>query len=308
LFIDDLDRCKPEYVVELLEGILTIFYDVPVTYLVAADREWVSESFQEIYKDLSPTLGYPGRPLGYLFAEKIFAVAAPLVPPNPLAWERYWRSVLEGQSHGEVPVSVMRDAEIRLGASNATAAIDAVASLEESDGSVEARALREVAAVKVAEAATTGEFDHVLQEFLPLTDHNPRSLKRLRNGYAVNLISGLVSGVAISSGGIAQDGLIRWTIITLRWPRLANYLIVNPETVQSLSDGATLELPDELAPLAKDPDVKRVMAGDVAGKPSTFAEWWRSQYMDAGNNPDAGAPPPPSPDSSLTDPAGAPRL
>jgi hypothetical protein len=173
-----------------------------------------------------------------------------------------------------------------LGAGTATAAIDAVASLEESDASEHARALREVAAVKVAEAATSGEFDHVLQEFLPLSDHNPRSLKRLRNAYAVNLISGLVSGVALSSGGIAQDGLIRWTIITLRWPRFANYLLDNPETVLDLSDEAPPEVPEELAPLTKDPDVKRVLSGDVAGKPSTFMEWWQSQYPDTDSEDD----------------------
>lgn len=48
VFIDDLDRCQAAYVVELLEGIQTIFDDAPVTHLVAADREWVSESFQEV--------------------------------------------------------------------------------------------------------------------------------------------------------------------------------------------------------------------------------------------------------------------
>ena len=37
IFIDDLDRCDSEFVVELLEGIQTLFREAPVTYVVAAD-------------------------------------------------------------------------------------------------------------------------------------------------------------------------------------------------------------------------------------------------------------------------------
>src|SRR5262249_40517777 len=37
IFIDDLDRCRPEYVVDLLEGIQTSFRDENVAYVVSAD-------------------------------------------------------------------------------------------------------------------------------------------------------------------------------------------------------------------------------------------------------------------------------
>jgi hypothetical protein len=38
IFIDDLDRCESAYVVELLEGIQTLFREAPVIFVVAADH------------------------------------------------------------------------------------------------------------------------------------------------------------------------------------------------------------------------------------------------------------------------------
>ena len=50
--IDNLDRCRAEYVVELLEGIQTLLRDpqasrdLPrVAFVVAADREWLCDSY-----------------------------------------------------------------------------------------------------------------------------------------------------------------------------------------------------------------------------------------------------------------------
>src|SRR5919204_60121 len=53
IFIDDLDRCRSDYVVELLEGIQTLFVTSQVTYVVAADRGWLCESYAKIYEDFA---------------------------------------------------------------------------------------------------------------------------------------------------------------------------------------------------------------------------------------------------------------
>lgn len=70
VFIDDLDRCEKSYVVELLEGIQTLFRGVPITFVVAADRKWICGSFESVNSDFSAEIGVPGRPLSYLFLEK----------------------------------------------------------------------------------------------------------------------------------------------------------------------------------------------------------------------------------------------
>src|SRR5262249_6573502 len=67
IFIDDMDRCRPEYVVDLLEGIQTSFRDENVAYVVSADRAWIKSSFEARYSALSHAVGDVSQPLGYLF-------------------------------------------------------------------------------------------------------------------------------------------------------------------------------------------------------------------------------------------------
>src|SRR5918999_870297 len=94
IFVDDLDRCQAKYVVELLEGIQTLFKDVPVTYVVAADREWLCQSYAEEYKVFCESTGQPGRPLGYLFLEKTFQLSAPLPSLSVNAQRDYLQGLL----------------------------------------------------------------------------------------------------------------------------------------------------------------------------------------------------------------------
>jgi len=93
VLIDDLDRCKGPYVVELLEGIQTLFRDVPVTYVVAADRDWLSDSYAAEYRKFVSAADEPGRPLGYLFLEKTFQISAQL-PPVSARLEEFWSRLL----------------------------------------------------------------------------------------------------------------------------------------------------------------------------------------------------------------------
>jgi hypothetical protein len=171
VFVDDLDRCQPSYVVELLEGIQTIFTDVPVTYLVAADREWVGESFGEQYHGFGEVMGRPGRPLGYLFLEKTFAVSAPLPRPGPAAQRRYRAAVLAG-SDGEQAITpeARADAYRLVGEASVEDAVAAAASLDATDGSARARAVREAAAARVADAILEGDEDQVLRSYLDLAE------------------------------------------------------------------------------------------------------------------------------------------
>jgi hypothetical protein len=90
VLIDDLDRCKGPYVVELLEGVQTLFRDQPVAYVVAADRDWLSDSYQTEYGDFVSASDEPGRPLGYLFLEKTFQMSVTLPAPSGTARDSFW--------------------------------------------------------------------------------------------------------------------------------------------------------------------------------------------------------------------------
>ncbi|HEV7762338.1 MAG TPA: P-loop NTPase fold protein [Acidimicrobiales bacterium] len=266
VFIDDLDRCQPAYVVELLEGIQTIFKDAPVTYLVAADREWVSESFQQVYADLGPVMDRPGRPLGYLFLEKTFAVSAPLPRPSPEAQQRYWRSVLTGGGPEMAAITTddRRAAEAELAQASPEDAARRAADLSSTDLSGGARALREKAAIKLAEAVVSGEQDHVLVPYLPLLEPNPRALKRLRNAYAIAAM-GRFASLDIATTDEDVDALVRWTILTLRWPRLARRLTDQPRGLPAILDPNGPAPDDDLGPLHDDEDLRHLLQTPVRG-------------------------------------------
>jgi KAP family P-loop domain len=93
VMIDDLDRCKGPYVVELLEGIQTLFRDVPLAFAVAADRDWLADSYADEYATFVSSGTEPGRPLGYLFLEKTFQISAGLPPVGPQL-DRFWNRLL----------------------------------------------------------------------------------------------------------------------------------------------------------------------------------------------------------------------
>jgi hypothetical protein len=43
--------------------------------VVAADRQWICASFEKEYEAFGKSIGEPGRPLGYLFLDKMFQVS-----------------------------------------------------------------------------------------------------------------------------------------------------------------------------------------------------------------------------------------
>jgi hypothetical protein len=95
IFIDDLDRCRAEYVVELLAGIQTAFRHNRVFYVVAADRGWIRASFEASYDKFAKSVGSVGQPLGYLFLEKIFQLSMPLPGMGKDIREKYIKWLLK---------------------------------------------------------------------------------------------------------------------------------------------------------------------------------------------------------------------
>lgn len=79
ILVDNLDRCRADYVVELLEGVQTLLKqadptrDLPlVVYLVAADQAWLCDSYLQTYEQFGETTQQVGRPFGLAFLDKIF--------------------------------------------------------------------------------------------------------------------------------------------------------------------------------------------------------------------------------------------
>jgi hypothetical protein len=266
VLIDDLDRCKGPYVVELLEGIQTLFRDQPVAYVVAADREWLSDAYQEEYRDFVSAADEPGRPLGYLFLEKTFQMSVTLPAPVGDARDAFWdRLIRPGDGVDRAELAEARkqaDADFA-----GLASEDAIRrKLVEEPGSTpaEVQARREAAAVQLATPAAAKEAEHALRDFTGLLDPNPRAMKRLVNAYGIARGIETLGGDNLAGGSVAQQQTALWTILSLRWPRLADHLAGTPGDVALVGDaGAVLDsVPESLRPLFRDQRVVDVVTGD----------------------------------------------
>jgi hypothetical protein len=157
-----------------------------------------------------------------------------------------------------------------------------VVGLSSADMTGPARALRERAAIKLAESVEGGAHDHVLGPYMRLMEPNPRALKRLRNAYAVAALARFASlDVTTDEGDV--DSLIRWTILTLRWPTLANRVVEVPRLLGRIaqpapSDDLAADLGKDLAPLADDSDLGHLLHDPVAGTQPLLADWVVSEF------------------------------
>jgi hypothetical protein len=280
VFIDDLDRCRADYVVDLLEGIQTSFRHKNVAYIVAADRNWLKASFEARYGTVfGGAVGNAGQPLGYLFLEKIFQVSTPIPGMGEAIRAAYWSKLLKpivgtqlvGQASNGIPqlssAEAKRDfdndveakrADLRSQHGDQLTANTVASILTESTTAAERAAiLLELNASPAAEK----EARHLLEQFTDLLPENPRVMKRMINAFAMRQAIGLLEGSRISSAMLA-----RWTILEQRYPALADVLIANPEWTQQITekieDTNRERLPPALIPFANS-DVIRAIIGEA---------------------------------------------
>jgi hypothetical protein len=268
VMIDDLDRCKGPYVVELLEGIQTLFREIPVTYVIAADRDWLADSYADEYASFVSVSGEPGRPVGYLFLEKTFQISTGL-PQATNRIDAFWERILRSPTvPGEHDIE-----QARLAAADALSGLppDAVRrEVVDNPGNTvaEIQARREVVAVEMVSERAQQANTHTLQPFRPLlgNDPNPRTMKRLVNAYGIARGIETLQGVNLEDDHLREQETALWTILSLRWPKLSTYLAHYPDRLTEI--GATKpagDIPAGLQPLFTDPEVLSVVQGDADG-------------------------------------------
>lgn len=257
IFIDDLDRCHSEYVVDLLEGIQTILRHAAVAYVVAADRRWLYDSYRELYKEHDTGNYDPGRPLGHLFLEKSFQLSAsvphltdPKTYLNDLAHLRFDGAPLQAQTEARF-AGLTTEEEI----------LTEVATSQASRASDE-QAIRQAAARRLATQELGQYAEHSLTRFAHLLEPNARSIKRLLNAYRPALLLRVLEGRPFETTA-EKDAFVLWLIVTLRWPLLADFLAERPATADEILAG---KLPAELLADTSRPYLGRMLGNEKAKK------------------------------------------
>ncbi len=275
-FVDDLDRCHPAHVVDVLDSIQTLVRrasrsgataeDQRAAYVVvAADGRWIRNSYERQHEASSDVVAAPGRPLGYLFLDKIFQLTFEVPAMNRPLQAAYLRGLLRSpETHGSgagAEAALQERVSVEDRVKRSTTEAETLAAYESASPEVRA----EVAPVVVAQLAQPRqqrETEHALRKFAPLLDPNPRAMKRFVNAYGIARALQVVQDSVV-----ARDHLALWTVLRVRWPALAEYVRTTPAAIDALverrppPDGA----PPALVGLFGSPDVVELLDAEHGG-------------------------------------------
>lgn len=240
VFIDDIDRCNPEFVVSLLEGIQTLFRTGKVLYVIAGDASWIRESFEIHYGDLKKVINKPGQSLGNFFVEKTLQQSINLPQVTRELKKTFWKILLEGEPDPIDANSFALSSQKIDDAINDEQINDVI---KNANSDLEKTILRQKAAEKMASATNLKHIEHSLLKYFELLEPNPRSMKRLVNSLALEKATNYLSGL---SDLIDDDHLVRWAILKSRFPLIANDMKRDREKFHEYID---TNLYPEIAPI-----------------------------------------------------------
>jgi hypothetical protein len=262
IFIDDLDRCRDSFTVEFLEGIQTLFREANVSYVIAADRPWIYTSYEKAYDSFKNALTEPGVPFGQLFLAKIFQISVSLPRLSTTILSNFFEHLLKtSPSETQADLDKARDDAQKKLQSLQTEDEILVEIDKSKDDPIYNQALREAGVARLSSLEVEAHTEHMLKPFAHLLEPNPRSMKRFLNGY------GIARDIDLLRGGNIIEGkkLALWTILTIRWPGLAEYLESHPEMVKRIGHPDGIEISDPLQKLFSDQNVRDVVEGKNIG-------------------------------------------
>ncbi|WP_145968822.1 P-loop NTPase fold protein [Ornithinimicrobium sufpigmenti] len=183
LYIDDLDRCRPEVVVKVLEAVSMLLTFPMFVVVVAVDAQWISRSLAKVYPEMLS--GGDVTPDHYL--EKIFQLPVWLSRPSDDAASAMAR-VLLGAPAPSAPLH--RPTENRIHAavntSEGTTAYQSSTAPERGPRPLGRHQSRIGVSTSPPTSVILDASESAgLQELAPLVSRSPRALKRFINTYRV---------------------------------------------------------------------------------------------------------------------------
>ncbi|MFC6066308.1 caspase, EACC1-associated type [Streptomyces ochraceiscleroticus] len=263
-FIDDLDRCDQAYVVEFLDMIQTLVRTMGASrsanngtnagayFVVAADGAWLRRSYESAHESFVECIAEPGRPLGYLFLDKLFQLSLPMPVLSTAARSSYLDEMLRvTQARPEAESSPLPESP-----------------RPRSDGDF----LERLRQFEVGRAEWVSErlnsiterrrAEHTLRKFAPVLGDNPRAVKKFLNTYSI-----LRSIRFLEDIHVDPDALALWCLICVRWPNVADHLAACPEAVAGIAEPlwCSEHFPGPLRAAAESPELRAVVTSPDGG-------------------------------------------
>jgi hypothetical protein len=273
--VDDLDRCKPAFVVDLVRGMQTLLRSPRVVFIILGDRAWIERAFEAYHESMKDMGVGAEQSFGARFAEKAIQMSfvLPAVPAGQQA--PYVRHLLLGgrpdqAARGPGVVDAAAAVALRQAISEAVATPERTAPLEASAVREKVRAAvrempedirrsaggeagvnkfvdQELAIRAAADEAVEAEISHRLEPLAPYFPPNPRQIKRIINAVT------MYTAVGLQESSIDQDDLrwfqlALWVIVMTEWPATWRLLAAYPAVVDLLTTATAEEDAKKLSP------------------------------------------------------------
>jgi hypothetical protein len=248
VFIDDLDRCSPEKISEVIEAVnLFLAGEYPnCAFVIGIDAEVVAASMEVVHASIIERLADRRGELGWRFLDKF--VQLPFVLPRLQSYQR--ETFLRGlfsSIEAEQPGDALAEADrLELELENETLSVDEmterVADLTPRLAEVapdRARALGEQAVSVGAQAFSDDapEVAEALARQISYLSDNPRTIKRAVNLYRFHRFTAFARRVSPLPLEVATPEQIgRWVVVIVRWPQFVRWLQAQRESASGELD------------------------------------------------------------------------
>lgn len=242
IFIDDLDRCSPNTVADVMEAInlfLCASDGFPeCIFVLGIDAEMVAAALESAHGSVISRLATDDchTPIGWRFMDKFVQLPIVLPPPTSEDLERYKASLFVRGSDGDLgdqyKILIQQLGSTDINSENFESTFDSwsiAANLSDAAVAVARVRAREESVIKTIREKSKQTLDKDA-EFKKLVDSgqrhfsgNPRELKRFVNllRFWYSLRFGLIEQGREVPG---LDTLVRWTVFSLRWPQVVRWL------------------------------------------------------------------------------------
>ncbi len=178
LYIDDLDRCPPKRVVEVLQAIHLLLAFPLFVVVVGVDKRWVSHAIEEVYPNLNPTNNKKGKKIATSldYLEKIFQIPYSLRPMDEVGIKKLLDNLLIKDlliEKTEKENTIQTDTLKTVSATNS----------QDQDSKEEVITTSPIFKGKKLQI-TKAEKDYI-HELAPILNKSPRAIKRFINTYRI---------------------------------------------------------------------------------------------------------------------------
>lgn len=296
VFIDDLDRCSPKIVAEVIESInMFVSTDFKNCYFIMGqDAQMVASALDVAYKDISNTCledNKAMRSLGWNFMEKFVQLQFSLPNISTKQVEDYLSAMVnEIQTNVKDSNSPDNNDEIvklreRI-ANSASMGVEKIIEVNENINKIVPKNTEEVKQIaelkeQVVDKAVESYSDNdpeiieIQKKYVSYLTTSPRTIKQFANLYRFYRFlqsSGQMQGLSKVKG----EDIARWVVVMLRWPQLVRVIQWNTDD-NNLIDKSPLERAEKVEAILKsDSDIAE---RKIALRYSNMPDWLKDNEL-----------------------------